>query len=253
MHAIYQCPDGMIRWTGETPGKGARIFSILNRVILFGIPALCLITLIIDEFYDAFNTISTFVLTMIFWRAVLFVLQKVFARGGSCMFYELDHNTLTMHEMNSSSAALNNLIARFCAGDTVRFPAAKKTSCLPRTAITSVMPGKNEHSVLVNGTTELYTTGSAAELIAVLGGQPAQNAAPLSSVKSNIPQRRSTGTRSVSSPSALTKPAGTAVPQLLSQTVKIKAPKKAGTLCIHLPESNMRILGKGIQMPGGLK
>jgi hypothetical protein len=43
------------------------------------------------------------------------------------------------------------------------------------------------------------------------------------------------------------------VTELMSQTVKIQAPKKAGTLRIQLPEHNARMLGKSIQSLGGLR
>ena len=254
MSTIYQCPDGVIRWTGEMPGKGRRIFDILSKVIMIGFPALGILTLIIDEFYDAWGTISTFVFLTAFWRVVLFILQKVFGGGGKTMFYELDSTGLTMHEMNGKTSDLNNLLNRFSKGDTVRFPAAKNTTRLPRAALSSAVMGKHANSVVVNGNTELYTLGSAAELLAVLTGAPVPaQPSPLRAVPTSVKQPANRITRTGTQPARMVQRSLNTVSELMSQTVKVQAPKKAGTLRIQLPEQNAQMLGKSIQSLGGMR
>ena len=253
VNTIYQCPDGVIRWTGETPGRAAGLFSILEKAVMIGFPALCILTLIIDEFYDAFGTISTFVFLTAFWRVVLFILRNVFGGGGKCMFYELDSTGLTMHEMKGKASDLNNLLNRFSKGDTVRFPAAKQTTRLPRAVLSSAAMGKNGHTVVVNGSTELYTLGSAADLLAVLTGAPVPSQpSPLRAVPPSVKQA-SAGIPRTSAPARMVQKSMNTAAELMSQTVKVQAPKKAGTLRIQLPEHNARILGKSIQSLGGLR
>lgn len=250
VNTIYQCPDGVIRWTGETPGRAAGLFSFLEKVVMIGFPALCILTLIIDEFYDVFGTISTFVFLTAFWRVVLFILRKLFGGGGKCMFYELDSTGLTMHEMKGKASDLNNLLNRFSKGDTVRFPAAKQTTRLPRAVLSSAAIGKNGHTVVVNGNTELYTLGSASDLLAVLTGAPVP-AQP--SVLSSVKQPANRITRTAGQSARMVQHSLNNVTELMSQTVKIQAPKKAGTLRIQLPEHNAQMLGKSVQSLGGLR
>ena len=254
VNTIYQCPDGVIRWTGETSGRAAGLFSFLEKAVMIGFPVLCILTLIIDEFYDAFGTISTFVFLTAFWRIVLFVLRKIFGGGGKTMFYELDSTGLTMHEMSGKASDLNNLLNRFSKGDTVRFPAAKNTTRLPRPVLSSAAMGKNGHTVVVNGNTELYTLGSAAELLAVLTGAsvPSQPS-PLRAVAPSLKQPADRITRTAVQPARMVQKSVKTASELMSQTVKVQAPKKAGTLRIQLPEQNARMLGKGIQSLGGIK
>ena len=253
VNTIYQCPDGVIRWTGETPGRAAGLFSFLEKVVMIGFPALCILTLIIDEFYDAFGTISTFVFLTAFWRIVLFILRKLFGGGGKCMFYELDSSGLTMHEMNGKASDLNNLLNRFSKGDTVRFPAAKQTTRLSRAVLSTAAMGKNGHTVVVNGNTELYTLGSAADLLAVLTGAPVPaQPSPLPSVPPSVKQPAAGITRT-KTPARMVQRSMNTAAELMSQTVKVQAPKKAGTLRIQLPEHNARMLGKSVQSLGGLR
>ena len=253
VNTIYQCPDGVIRWTGETPGRAAGLFSFLEKVVMIGFPALCILTLIIDEFYDAFGTISTFVFLTAFWRVVLFILRNVFGGSGKCMFYELDSTGLTMHEMKGKASDLNNLLNRFSKGDTVRFPAAKQTTRLPRAVLSSAVLGKNGHTVVVNENTELYTLGSAADLLAVLTGAPVPSQpSPLRAVPPSVKQPAA-GIPRTSTPARMAMRSMNTAAELMSQTVKVQAPKKAGTLRIQLPEHNARILGKSIQSLGGLR
>lgn len=251
MNTIYQCPDGVIRWTGETPDKGAGVFSILNRIILIGIPVLCIITLIAEGFDDFFGTVSTFVLSIAFWRFVLFVIQKLFFKGGQRMFYELDNTGLTIHEMNGKTADLNNLLYRYAKGDTVRFPSARKSTRLPRAACSAAVSGTDEHTVVVNGDTKLYTLGSAAELVAVLNGAPAPSTAPLRSA--SLTSGKPAGNRTINASASLAQHSMKVAGELVSQTVKVKAPKKAGTLRIQLPENNAQMLGKAIKAMGGMR
>ncbi len=254
MNTVYQCPDGVIQWTGETSGRAAGVFSFLEKVVMIGFPALCILTLIIDEFYDAFGTISTFVFLTAFWRIVLFILRKVFGGGRKCMFYELDRTGLTMHEMNGKASDLNNLLNRYSKGDTVRFPAAKKTTRLPRAALSSAAIGKNGHTVVVNGNTELYTLGSASDLLAVLTGAPVPSQpSPLRSVEPTVKQPAAGITRTAGQPARVVQRSMNTAVELMSQTVKVQAPKKAGTLRIQLPEHNTRMLEKSIQSLGGIR
>ncbi len=254
MNTVYQCPDGVIRWTGETSGRAAGVFSFLEKVVMIGFPALCILTLIIDEFYDAFGTISTFVFLTAFWRIVLFILRKVFGGGGKCMFYELDRTGLTMHEMNGKASDLNNLLNRYSKDDTVRFPAAKKTTRLPRAVLSSAVIGKNGHTVVVNGNTELYTLGSAADLLAVLTGAPVPaQPSPLRNDQPSVKQPVDKITRTPAQSARMVNNSRNTVSELISQTVKVQAPKKAGTLRIQLPEHNARMLGKSIQSLGGIR
>ncbi len=254
MNTIYQCPDGVIRWTGETSGRAAGLFSFLEKAVMIGFPVLCILTLIIDEFYDAFGTISTFVFLTAFWRIVLFILRNVFGGGGKCMFYELDSTGLTMHEMSGKASDLNNLLNRFSKGDTVRFPAAKNTTRLPRPVLSSAAMGKNGHTVVVNGSTELYTLGSASDLFAVLTGAPVPSQpSPLRAVPPSVKQPSAGIPRTAGQPARMVQRSMNTAAELMSQTVKIQAPKKAGTLRIQLPEHNARILGKSIQPLGGLR
>lgn len=254
MNTIYQCPDGVIRWTGETSGRAAGLFSFLEKAVMIGFPVLCILTLIIDEFYDAFGTISTFVFLTAFWRVVLFILRNVFGGGGKCMFYELDSSGLTMHEMKGKASDLNNLLNRFSKGDTVRFPAAKQTTRLPRAVLSSAALGKNVHTVIVNGNTELYTLGSASDLLAVLTGAPVPSQpSPLRAVPPSVKQPAAGIPRTAGQPARMVQRSMNTAAELMSQTVKVQAPKKAGTLRIQLPEHNARILGKSIQSLGGLR
>lgn len=264
MNTVYHCPDGVIRWTGETPSKP--IISILRKLIMIGIPVLCVLTLIMNEFEDFFATISTFVLSMVFWRAILYLLEKFVFKGGQCMFYELDSSGLNIHEMNTTPMNLNALLSRYAKGDTVRFPDAKTTERIDRSQFGFVQPGKDTHTVVLKGNRELYTIGSAAELLMVFGvpqtaqpqGSPATDSITPPYLSGNTPAAplKSQPTPAVAAPPYRSANTGTsfqkrAIPQM-TQTAKIAAPKKGGTLKVHLPEKNTRILSEAIKSDGGL-
>ncbi len=214
MSTLYRFPDGVIRWTGNAPSK------------------------------------------------------KV-----SCMFYELDSAGLNIHEMNQTAENMELLTSAILKGATIRFPAAKKSERIARNQIRTVQL-KDQHTLILNGNKAVYTLGSAQELLPLFGVsaapqqtpvQPPQQA-PYQRLQPSQPYQGLRTPRQPHTPvSALqtpvVPPAGRGIPQpamraaasLMSQTVKVFAPKKAGTLSVHLPEKNAKMLGAAIKALGGFR